>query len=99
MSSLSRRRFFSAAAGITAVATVPRAVFAQASTAVPAAGPFVVPPLGYPTNAFEPHIDARTKEIHHEKHHSASGANLHNLAQNNPQLNTTPALDVLRTLN
>src|SRR5260221_9064086 len=99
MSSLSRRRFFSAAPGITAVATVPRAVFAQASTAAPAAAPFVVPPLGYPTNAFEPHIDARTMEIHHDKHHGAYVANLNNLAKTNPQLGTTPVLDILGNLN
>src|SRR5260370_16485600 len=99
MSSLSRRHFFGAAAGITAVATAPRAVFAQASTAAPAAGPFVVPPLGYPTNAFEPHIDARTMEIHHDKHHGAYVPNLNNLAKTNPQLGTTPVLHVLRHLN
>ena len=71
MSSLSRRHFFSAAAGLAAAAAKPRMVFAQASTAAPTAptGPFVVPPLAYPTNAFEPHIDARTMEIHHDKHH------------------------------
>ena len=28
-------------------------------------------PLPYPTNALEPHIDTRTMEIHHDKHHAA----------------------------
>ena len=28
-----------------------------------------LPELGYPTNALEPHIDAKTMEIHHGKHH------------------------------
>ncbi|MEX2173820.1 MAG: superoxide dismutase [Pirellulaceae bacterium] len=32
---------------------------------------FTLPPLPYPTNALEPHIDARTMEIHHTKHHQA----------------------------
>mgnify|MGYP003835839921 FL=1 len=30
-----------------------------------------VPDLGYPFDALEPHIDARTMEIHHDKHHAA----------------------------
>jgi Fe-Mn family superoxide dismutase len=33
--------------------------------------PFTLPPLPYPSNALEPHIDARTMEIHHGKHHQA----------------------------
>ncbi len=30
-----------------------------------------LPPLPYPTDALEPHIDAKTMEIHHDKHHAA----------------------------
>ena len=33
--------------------------------------PFELPPLPYDYNALEPHIDARTMEIHHDKHHQA----------------------------
>jgi len=33
--------------------------------------PFELPPLPYDFNALEPHIDARTMEIHHDKHHQA----------------------------
>ena len=33
--------------------------------------PFTLPDLPYPTSALEPHIDARTMEIHHGKHHAA----------------------------
>ena len=32
--------------------------------------PFTLPDLAYPKNALEPHIDARTMEIHHDKHHA-----------------------------
>ncbi|HEX7002787.1 MAG TPA: superoxide dismutase [Trueperaceae bacterium] len=32
---------------------------------------FQLPDLPYPSNALEPHIDARTMEIHHDKHHKA----------------------------
>ncbi len=37
-----------------------------------------LPELGYPSNALEPHIDARTMEIHHDKHHAAYVTNLNN---------------------
>jgi len=32
---------------------------------------FTLPPLPYSYDALEPHIDARTMEIHHTKHHQA----------------------------
>jgi Fe-Mn family superoxide dismutase len=37
---------------------------------------YSLPPLPYPANALEPHIDARTMEIHHGKHHQAYVDNL-----------------------
>ncbi len=37
---------------------------------------FTLPDLPYPHNALEPHIDARTMEIHHGKHHAAYVNNL-----------------------
>ncbi|MFC3416309.1 superoxide dismutase [Algoriphagus hitonicola] len=39
---------------------------------------FELPPLPYAPNALEPHIDARTMEIHHGKHHNAYVTNLNN---------------------
>ena len=39
---------------------------------------FKLPDLPYDYNALEPHIDARTMEIHHTKHHNAYTANLNN---------------------
>ena len=47
-----------------------------APAAVTAGGPFVLPPLGYAFDALEPFIDARTMEIHHDKHHQAYVTNL-----------------------
>ena len=38
--------------------------------------PFQLPGLGYDHDALEPHIDARTMEIHHGKHHQAYTSNL-----------------------
>ncbi|MEM1083933.1 MAG: superoxide dismutase [Verrucomicrobiota bacterium] len=37
-----------------------------------------VPDLGYSFDALEPHIDARTMEIHHDKHHATYVTNLNN---------------------
>ena len=46
--------------------------------------PFQLPPLPYPTNALEPHIDARTMEIHHDKHHAAYVTNLNKAVEGTP---------------
>src|SRR6476469_1283646 len=100
MSSMSRRHLTFAATGIAAAAAAPRIVFAQAAAPAPAAtGPFTLPPLTYAFNVFEPHIDAKTMEIHHDRHHAAYVANLNGLAKNNPQLATSNVTDVLGNLN
>ncbi len=39
---------------------------------------FSLPALPYANNALEPHVDARTMEIHHDKHHNAYVTNLNN---------------------
>ena len=39
---------------------------------------FELPKLPYPYDALEPHIDAKTMEIHHSKHHNAYTTNLNN---------------------
>ncbi len=39
---------------------------------------FQLPPLPYAPDALEPHIDTRTMEIHHDKHHQAYVTNLNN---------------------
>ena len=46
--------------------------------------PFVLPELTYPVNALEPHIDSRTMEIHHGKHHAAYTNNLNNAIKDTP---------------
>lgn len=46
---------------------------------------FELPKLNYAYNALEPHIDARTMEIHHTKHHQAYVTNLNNAIAGKPE--------------
>jgi Fe-Mn family superoxide dismutase len=50
---------------------------------------FVLNPLPYAFDALEPHIDAKTMEIHHDKHHAAYVNNLNAALANSPQKDTT----------
>ena len=52
---------------------------------------YELPKLAYANNALEPHIDARTMEIHHTKHHQAYITNANNALKDHPAL---AALDV-----
>src|SRR5688572_24011292 len=65
-----------------AVAVVP-SVMAQTTPAAPS-GPFKLPPLPYAFDALEPHIDARTMEIHHDKHHATYVTNLNKAIAESP---------------
>jgi superoxide dismutase, Fe-Mn family len=47
---------------------------------------FSVPPLPYPADSLEPHIDKLTMEIHHDKHHGAYVANLNKALESAPEL-------------
>jgi Fe-Mn family superoxide dismutase len=47
---------------------------------------FELKPLPYPSDALEPHIDARTMEIHHGKHHATYVTNLNNALKDQPTL-------------
>ncbi|MGI9628497.1 MAG: superoxide dismutase [Longimicrobiales bacterium] len=53
--------------------------------------PFELPDLGYATDALEPHIDARTMEIHHGKHHAGYTAKLNAALEGHPELHDKSA--------
>jgi len=55
-----------------------------------------VPPLPYGFDALEPHIDAKTMEIHHDKHHAAYVTNLNKALDGHPDLQSKSVEDLLR---
>ena len=59
---------------------------------------FTVPPLAYSFDALEPYIDAKTMEIHHDKHHAAYVTNLNNALANNPELQNKTAEELVKSL-
>jgi superoxide dismutase, Fe-Mn family len=90
--SLTRRKFLAGSAAVAAVA------LAREAHAQTASGPFQLPALGYPFNALEPHIDARTMEIHHDRHHAAYVANLNNAVKDHSNIASMPLQDILAKL-
>ncbi len=60
--------------------------------------PYTLPALPYAFNALEPHVDARTMEIHHGKHHQAYITNVNKALEGSP-LADKPIDDLMRELN
>jgi superoxide dismutase, Fe-Mn family len=60
---------------------------------------YELPPLPYDKSALEPHIDAQTMEIHHDRHHGAYVNNLNNAVQNHPNLSNMSVEDLMRNIN
>ena len=52
-------------------------------------------PLPYPFDALEPYIDAKTMEIHHDKHHGAYVTNLNKALEGHPELQNLSAEELL----
>ncbi len=57
-----------------------------------------LPDLTYSKDALEPHIDARTMEIHHDKHHAAYVANLNKAIAGNAELESKTVEDLVSDL-
>ncbi|PYR60327.1 MAG: superoxide dismutase [Acidobacteria bacterium] len=60
---------------------------------------YSLPPLPYPPDALEPHIDKQTMEIHHGKHHNAYVTNLNAALEKHPALQSKSVEDLLRGIN
>ena len=61
--------------------------------------PFTLPQLPYPNDALEPHIDARTMEIHHTKHHQAYVNNLNAALEKAPELQQKSLDELMKGIN
>ena len=60
---------------------------------------FTLPPLPYDFTALEPHIDAKTMEIHHGKHHQTYVNNLNAAIEKAPELASKSLEDLMRGVN
>lgn len=61
--------------------------------------PHILPKLPYAYAAFEPHLDARTMEIHHTKHHQAYVDNLNKALEGHADLQAWSLEDLIKRLN
>jgi len=61
-------------------------------------GSFTLPPLPYALDALKPYIDARTMEIHHDRHHKAYVDNLNKAVAEFPELGKKSVEDLLKDL-
>jgi len=61
--------------------------------------PFQLPELGYAYDALEPHIDARTMEIHHSKHHAGYTAKFNAALEGHADLQNRSAESLVADLN
>jgi Fe-Mn family superoxide dismutase len=59
---------------------------------------YTLPALPYPNNALEPHIDALTMEIHHDRHHKAYVDNLNKALEGQGGLASKPIEQLLREI-
>jgi len=59
---------------------------------------YELPPLPYSKNALEPHIDAMTMEIHHDKHHAAYVTNVNKAIAGKPDLEKKSVEDLISNL-
>ena len=59
---------------------------------------FTLPPLPYDFSALEPHIDAKTMEIHHGKHHQTYVNNLNAAIEKAPELASKSIDDLMRNV-
>jgi Fe-Mn family superoxide dismutase len=59
---------------------------------------YTLPELPYPQNALEPHIDARTMEIHHQKHHGGYVSKLNAALEGHANLASKSIEELMRDL-
>lgn len=73
---MNRRQAIKTVSLLSGLAATAPSLILPSSQAAEANGPFTLPPLDYGFDALEPHFDAQTMQIHHDKHHAAYVTNL-----------------------
>ena len=73
-------------------------IMTQTSGQGAAPGAFTVPPLPYSFDALEPYIDAKTMEIHHDKHHAAYVTNLNKALEGHADLQKLSVEEIISHL-
>jgi Fe-Mn family superoxide dismutase len=94
---LNRREVLRAGVGVASLAFADR-FLVSGGRAAQGGGGFTLPKLPYAVDALEPHIDARTMEIHHGKHHQAYIDNLNKAVAEHPELQQKRAVTLLRDI-
>src|SRR6476469_7709039 len=92
MHALNRRQWLRTAAVAVGALAVARPRLAAADAE------FTLPKLPYAFDALEPSIDAKTMEIHHDKHHKAYVDNLNKALAKHPELLKRPIDELMREL-
>ncbi len=101
-STMNRRDFLTRTSTVALAASLAPALSqlsAATALSAPTAGrtyPFAVTPLPYDYAALEPHIDAATMKLHHDKHHAAYVANLNAALKDHPTLHGLTIEQLLR---
>jgi superoxide dismutase, Fe-Mn family len=95
---IQRVSFVSAACAVDLGLSRLQAQPAASPPAPASAGPYTLAPLPYPADALEPHIDARTMEIHHDKHHAAYVQGLNRAVADYPALAGKPVEALVKDL-
>lgn len=96
MLSIGRRTLLQGAAA-AALSTMAGPSLSTAGAA-DAASPFKLPPLPYAFGALEPSIDAKTMELHHDKHHAAYVKKLNEAVKDHPKVAAMPLEEILSRL-
>lgn len=93
-----RRTFLFAAGAATLMSAASVGSLGRAYAADDPTGPFTLPNLPYKPDALEPHIDAQTMGLHHDKHHAAYVKNLNKALADHGELAKLPLEELLAKL-
>mgnify|MGYP002402522712 CR=1 FL=1 len=96
---MTRRDAIKATALATATLASGPTLLAQTASSAAVFEPYKLPPLPYALDALEPHIDARTMEIHHDRHHKAYVDNLNKALVDYSELARQPIEKLVVDLN